>query len=209
MGESRVEAPPGMLHVPAGPFVFGRRERRELPDFWIDAYPVTNRDYLLFVQDTGHRPPGGWPADGPTEDQLDLPVVYVTFADAVAYAEALGKRLPTPAEFEKAARGPDGRKYPWGDQVGVRTTNTRESAIGRLVSVGSYEEGRSPYGCYDMAGNVLHWTRGAPAGSVQHRVLKGASFGHYLGSAAWSHQAPADAREPWLGFRCVWSPQET
>jgi len=198
-----------MVHVPAGPFAFGRRQRLELPDFWIDIYPVTNRDYALFVQDTGHRPPAGWPADGPGEDLLDLPVVHVTFDDARAYAESLGKRLPTPAEFEKAARGPDGRKYPWGDQVGVRTTNTRESAIGRLLPVGTFAEGRSPYGCYDMAGNVLHWTRGAPAEDPGQRVLKGCSFGHYLGAASWSHQAPANAREEWLGFRCVWSPGET
>jgi formylglycine-generating enzyme required for sulfatase activity len=195
-----------MVLVPDGPFRFGRREERTLPDFWIDVYPVTNRQYYAFAKEAGHRAPSHWPADGPTDDMLDLPVVNVTFADATAYATALGKRLPTPAEFEKAARGPEGRKYPWGNSSGVHTTNTKEAAIGKAVAVGSYEEGRSPYGCYDMAGNVLHWTRGAPESDPNQRVLKGSSYCHYLGAAAWSHQARADAREDYIGFRCCWSP---
>ncbi|MBL4847409.1 MAG: SUMF1/EgtB/PvdO family nonheme iron enzyme [Planctomycetes bacterium] len=203
---AETQAPAGMVEVPAGPFRFGRGRGREasLGRFWIDTTPVTNADYLRFVDDH-HRPaPRHWPREGLPDELLELPVVYVTYAEAEAYAEALGKRLPTPAQFEKAARGTEGLRYPWGNGLRARATNTRETGLGQLESVHAFPRGASPYGCLDLAGNVLHWTRTGDGGDV--RVLKGGSFLRFVAASAWSDEAPQEARLPDLGFRCVWLP---
>jgi len=202
------DPPADMIHVPAGPFVFGpgRDERVvELADFWIDAHAVTNREYEDFCAETGRRPPPHWSPRGCPEGLLDLPVVNVTWDDARAFAEHVGEQLPTPAQFEKAARGPDGPKYPWGDSAGLRCANTREAGLGALAAPERFEEGRSPYGCYDMAGNVLHWTRGTHDPERGTRVLKGSSFRRFLGQAAWSYEADPRERRDDVGFRCVWT----
>ncbi|MGE0708932.1 MAG: formylglycine-generating enzyme family protein [Planctomycetota bacterium] len=198
--------PPGMVQVPGGPFLFGRGKGRqvELGEFWIDATPVTNRAYLDYVNETRRPAPRHWPAQGPTDEMLDLPVVFVTYAEAEAYAEHLGQRLPTAAQFEKAARGTDGRKYPWGNTVRAKASNTRESGILRLTPVGAFPLGASPYGCHDMAGNVLHWTRALKKGNA--RTLKGGCFREFLGACCWTYEGEADKRLDHIGFRCVWTP---
>src|SRR5262245_19743883 len=120
------DAPPGMVHVPAGAFKFGPKQQPiELAEFWIDLTPVTNAEYAKFLEGKGRQQPGHWPANGLPDAWRDLPLTNITHADAEAYAKALGKLLPTPAQYEKAARGVEGRKYPWGDTVGLRTSNTR------------------------------------------------------------------------------------
>lgn len=206
-GAAPVAAPPGMVQVPAGPFRFGPKgDEVVLGAFWIDLTPVTNAEYAQFVKKTGRRHPSHWSPDGPNPGEDELPVVCVTCEDAEAYAKHLGKLLPTPAQFEKAARGPDGRKYPWGDEVGLRTSNTREAGVGALTPVQRYPRGRSPYGCFDMAGNVLHWTRGLHDKEKKTRVLKGSSFKHYLGASAWSYEGYPDSRQDAVGFRCMWVP---
>lgn len=204
--------PPGMIRIPAGPFKTGPKGDVEatLPEFWIDATPVTNKQYAAFVAATGRRQPSLWGPDGYEEPDAECPVVGVTFADAEAYATWAGKQLPTPAQFEKAARGTDGRKYPWGDMVGLKTGNTREAGLGRPCPVEAYPRGKSPYGCFDMNGNVLHWTRAKTSKEPDAPVvLKGCSFKHYLGSVAWSYDAPPTQRQDCVGFRCVWTPPKT
>ena len=200
--------PAGMIRVPAGPFKQGTKgDEVTLPEFWIDATPVTNKQYAAFVQATGRRAPTHWGPDGYEEKQADHPVVCVTFDDAQAYATWAGKQLPTPAQFEKAARGPDGRKYPWGDSVGLRTGNTRETGLGGPSPVEAYPRGKSPYGCFDMNANVLHWTRARVSKEEDAAVvLKGCSFRHYLGAAAWQYDAQPGQRQDCVGFRCVWAP---
>lgn len=201
------QAPPGMVHVPAGPFLFGRRKQEvTLGEFWIDRTPVTNEEYARFCETFNRPSPRHWPPDGILDDMLPLPVVNLTYAEAEAFAELTGKQLPTPAQYEKAARGTDGRKYPWGNSVGGRVTNTRESGIGELTPVEMFAEGKSPYGCLDMAGNVLHWTRGIYDEERETRVLKGSSHREFLGASSWSYEGNPAKRSEGVGFRCVWMP---
>ena len=142
----------------------GQKEERpqhvvHVDDFYIDQYEVTTRRYSQFLQDSGRDPPQNW-------TQVDLsihgqkPVVGINWHDAQAYCTWANKRLPTAAEWEKAARGPDGRTFPWGETLpNFQTAHFGKSDSNhvyddRLQSVGSFEQGRSPYGVYDMAGNV-------------------------------------------------------
>ena len=179
---------PQMVRIPAGEFLMGTREEdvdaivekygihrkyieREVPqrkvfvkEFEIGKYPVTNFEYRAFVQDTGHQPPGQWKDAQYPEGLGDHPVVAVSWHDAVAYCEWLSEktdrpyRLPAEAEWEKAARGTDGRGFPWGDEWDESKCNTREGGPGTTIPVGQYSpDGDSPYGLADMAGNVWEW----------------------------------------------------
>jgi formylglycine-generating enzyme required for sulfatase activity len=159
-----------------------------LPDYYLAKTPVTNAQFLAFVKATGYQTSAelegwGWVytgevkqiegADwqhpcGPQSDiagKYDHPVVQVSWHDAVAYchwlAEITGKpyRLPSEAEWEKGARGTDGRIYPWGNEWDTKRCNSRESGLGDTTPVGAYPAGASPYGLLDMAGNVWEWTR--------------------------------------------------
>jgi formylglycine-generating enzyme required for sulfatase activity len=138
-------------------------------DFYIDRYQVTNAQYLRFVHATkyqsrskeflAHLPPDIRSGASPLPPAISShPVTYVTYDDAVAYAEWLGKRLPTEVEWELAARGFDGREYPWGNTWKEGRCNSEEAARNGTVPVGSYELGKTVYGCYDMAGNAWDWT---------------------------------------------------
>jgi formylglycine-generating enzyme required for sulfatase activity len=177
-----------MVRVPAGPFLMGvpdadflaephEKPCREvtLSAYWIDVYPVTNARYRRFLSDGGYDrsefwTPLGWAwrsRSGVTAplmwaeagwDGPDQPVAGVSWFEADAYARWAGRRLPTDAEWEKAARGTDGRRYPWGDDWPVATLANFDGAVGRTTPVGLYPDGVSPYGCHDMAGNVNNWT---------------------------------------------------
>ena len=158
----------GMVRIPAGPFQMGSNDRH--PDesplhvvnlsspYYIDLYEVTNAEYRDYLRATGGSSKDIWPGGEFPADLARHPVANVNWFEAKAYCEWRGKRLPTEAEWEKAARGTDGRMYPWGNTMDVSRANIAESHIGHTTPVGSYPKGRSPYGLYDVAGNVWDWT---------------------------------------------------
>jgi formylglycine-generating enzyme required for sulfatase activity len=204
-----------MVLVPAGEFIMGsndggadeKPERRvTLEAFYMDKYEVTTTRYAAFMQATGRKEPGHW-----NEVRLashgDRPVVGVTWHDADAYCRHYSKRLPTEQEWEKAARGTDGRKYPWGnDEPTSLHANFGKSGFndyGVLVNVGSLEEGKSPYGIYDMAGNVWEWT--SSDYDSNNKVLRGGSWlyvARYLVSTYRNRNLPT-LRTSAVGFRCA------
>ncbi len=167
---------PEMILIPAGEFLMGsdpsvdedaRPDEQPqhtvyLPDYHLAKTPVTNAQYAAFVRATGHRLPEHWRLIGgqPPRGKENHPVVYVSRDDVIAYcrwlSEVTGKsyRLPSEAEWEKAARGTDGRIYPWGNQWDPNRCNSEEGGVGDTTPVGAYPEGASPYGVLDMAGNV-------------------------------------------------------
>ena len=177
-----VEALPGaretdpvpMVTIPAGAFLMGNPEGKgrdderpqrsvHLDEFAIDQVEVTNERYMAFVKSTGHRnPPNPYGTGSLTSINgiEQLPVVQTTWYDAKAYCSWAKKRLPTEAEWEKAARGTDGRLYPWGNEppTAKRANFDREwDGEHTLHAVGSLPDGDSPYGVKDMAGNVREW----------------------------------------------------
>ena len=171
-------APVDMVKVPKGPFLYGAEKIRVVidHDYWIDQYPVTNKKYGEFVRGGGYEHKKYWSVQGwrwKTEENVvgpvwwddikwnkpDHPVVGVSYYEAEAYAAWARKRLPTEQEWEKAARGEDGRQYPWGEEFDQNRCNSREPGIG-TTPVNQYPNGVSPYGCYDMVGNVSEWCLG-------------------------------------------------
>ncbi len=157
-----------MIQIPAGPFSMGTDSERAnsqdrpqhevmVEDYWIDKYPVTNAKYARFIVSTKRRPPLDWD-DGviPTGRYL-YPVTMVSWYDAQAFCRWEIKRLPLEEEWEKAARGTDGRRWPWGNKIDPKLLNTYYS-VGSTTDVTNYVAGASPYGVFDMAGNVSEWT---------------------------------------------------
>ncbi|MFW6119084.1 MAG: SUMF1/EgtB/PvdO family nonheme iron enzyme [Planctomycetota bacterium] len=126
--------------------------------FYIGQTEVTNQQYLQFVHETGHAPPSYWEDDEYPEGRGDYPVRQISASDARAYAAWAGGRLPTEAEWEKAARGVDGRRYPWGDRFREDCAQHMRSEDAGPTRVGSFKAWSSPYGCMDMIGNVMEWT---------------------------------------------------
>ncbi len=157
-----------MVTIPAGPFTMGTSLDRadpqdkpehkvDLPQYAIDKYPVTNAQYARFVAATGHRPPSNWKS-GRIPAGMELhPVTLVTWYDAQAYAKWAHKRLPTEAEYEKAGRGADGRRWPWGNAMDPKRLNTYYT-VNSTTPVTAYPGGASPYGVFDLSGNVDEWT---------------------------------------------------
>ena len=204
---------PEMIPIPAGEFLMGSDPSRDehaenneqpqdtlyLPDYYIANTPVTNAQYAAFVHATRHDLPKHWRHGKPPRGEEDHPVAFVTWYDAVAYCRWLSKvtdkayRLPSEAEWEKAARGTDGRIYPWGNQPPHVGKCNFGMNVGSTTPVGRYSpRGDSPYGCADMAGNVWEWTRSLyryylydpgdgrenlGAGRDVARVLRGGNFG--------------------------------
>jgi formylglycine-generating enzyme required for sulfatase activity len=135
-----------------------------LSDYYIAKMPVTNAQYAAFVEATLREPPSPWESGKPLVGKEDHPVVDVTWHDAVAYCRWLAKitrrsyRLPSEAEWEKAARGTDGRIYPWRDEPPDESRCNFDKYIGETTPVGMYsQQGDGPYGCVDVAGNVWEW----------------------------------------------------
>jgi serine/threonine-protein kinase len=179
-GTVRVFEPDGkeMVYVPAGEFLYGEdNETRSLPGYWIDKTPVTNAEYAKFINATGHRIPEHWTEGKPPTGKEEHPVVNISWQEATTYCRWAGKRLPTEEEWEKAARGVDGRIYPWGDEE----PNERKCNYNRQTSdttqVGRHSpQGDGPYGSVDMAGNVWEWINEWYDGDRNYRVLRGGSW---------------------------------
>jgi formylglycine-generating enzyme required for sulfatase activity len=160
-----------MVEIPGGPFEMGNDEsdpneapahQVDLTAFMIDRFEATNADFDAFVEDTSYvtyaETQEGQPSwrDEFVEGETNHPVVRVTWDDAAAYCTWAGKRLPSEEEWEKAARGPEGLLYPWGNEWDPGQANVKESGIRDTVAVGSYPA--NGYGLFDAAGNVWEWT---------------------------------------------------
>lgn len=184
-----------MILIPAGPFHFGPNGKQgDLPAFEIDKYPVTNAQFAQ-VKPSHSYPP----------DEINHPVTKVTWIEANGYARKLGKSLPTEAMWEKAARGTDRRRFPWGERFSPQYCNTFESKIGATTPVDAYPEGQSPYGVMDMAGNVWEWTSTYLDQRKTARVLKGGAHnGEARFALTYSKFAyPERGLLPTAGFRCA------
>jgi formylglycine-generating enzyme required for sulfatase activity len=228
--EQRLED--GMVSVPAGPFIFGWEPHINLrvatvrEGFWIDRFPVTNEEFCRFLNACGNREEAGakWiDLQGAyarekcrisgREGRFTVergyenhPVIYVSWYGAAAYAKWAGKRLPSEQEWEKAARGIDGRRFPWGEEFSVQRCNTAESRCEGTTEVGEYAGlGRSPYGAEDMAGNVWEWTGSMWSEKEQYRVLRGGSWGDGSVFAACSARNSGHPHYRYfiVGFRCA------
>jgi formylglycine-generating enzyme required for sulfatase activity len=229
-------APDDMVLVPAGEFTMGSPEgdpdekpahKVQISAFFMDKYEVTVKQYAAFLQESGGDRPAEWKTMNKTANQ-NRPVMGVDWAEAARYCKWAGKRLPTEAEWEKAARGTDGRLYPWGNDpptplhanYGKKEWNNHEA----LVPVGTLEAGKSPYGIYDMAGNVWEWVSdwydndyykhspaespaGPPTGGF--KVIRGGSWNTSARNlrAADRYFDPPSFRSQYVpGFRCAKTP---
>jgi formylglycine-generating enzyme required for sulfatase activity len=201
--ETRIgKEPHQMIAIPAGKYIRGTNNR--LPDegpqytaetkaFLIDRYEVTNLQYKQFIDATKRKSPNHFRNRTYPDGKVDHPVVWVSWYDAHDYCAWAGKRLPTDIEWEKAARGmADDRDFPWGDTFDVTKVNSPVrwkslNLVGDTMPVGSLEAGKSPYGLYDMSGNVWEWTDSwytqYPGNTWQsenygelYKVLKGGSW---------------------------------
>jgi formylglycine-generating enzyme required for sulfatase activity len=246
----------GMVLVPAGPFTRGSNDDHvqqatnwcgcaranfedelymhqvEVSAFYIDRTPVTNSQFEAFVTATAYQTEAERKAEANTwrtaydGGKPDHPVVWMSWNDAAAYCEWAGKRLPTEAEWEKAARGTDARLWPWGNNWDPARANTAEGGRKGTMPVGSFPDGASPYGVLDMAGNVWEWVgdwfgytyyqtesgRSAnpqgPEGG-EDRVLRGGGYRNGLWDVrtANRHKGGASGYAPDHGFRCARSAQ--
>lgn len=172
----------GMIRIPAGTYTVGTEnagstyapiQEINLPEFWIDQYEVSNAGYAQFLTETDREAPTDWPGDAAPTDEENHPVDNITWADATAYCAWAGKRLPTEGEWEVAARGSEGRLFPWGNNQSVVP----------LPQSGTYPVGGKPtnqssFGVFDMAGNVWEWV-GEPYAPIEegHQVLRGGANG--------------------------------
>lgn len=212
----------------------GPRREETLPAFAITRTPVTNEQYAAFITATGHAAPDvdaktwegyglihpfartrrhAWVGGRPPAGRADHPVVLVSLADAEAYAAWLGRRtgktwrLPTEAEWVKAARGTDGRMFPWGDDWNPDLLNSADKGPFDTVPVGRFPAGASPFGLLDAAGQVYEWTA-TPAGPGRH-IVKGGSWddsGCGVCRPAARHGRPDDLKHILIGFRLVRDP---
>ncbi len=223
-----------LLFVPAGEFRMGSDTGEPddrpahtvyLDAFWIDQTEVTNKQYAACVTSGGCTKPSNNSSSTHTSyydnPQFDNhPVLYVNWDQAMAYCKWTGRRLPTEAEWEKAARGTDDRTFPWGENAPDVNLSNFNINIGDTTPVGNYPDGASPYGAMEMAGNVWEWvsdwygetyyqtspsSNPTGADSGDRRVLRGGSWGDGVDIVRSSNRTwdfPADA-DPYIGFRCA------
>lgn len=206
--EQATEATEGMVLVENGPFLLGDANRStQLNAFEIDIYPVTNRQYKLFLESTGYgHVPEHWRDNTYAPDLGNHPVVNVSWQDAHAYARWVGKRLPTEHEWEKAARGPRGRVYPWGNAFNHFNCNCRELGLRSTTDVTQFHSGVSQYGCYDMSGNVWEWTSSNVfPENDEAKVIRGGSWANTREEVKATTRAyeRTERRRRDVGFRCA------
>ncbi len=206
------------------------RHRVRLSSFWLDRTEVTVADYQQCVV-RGRCAPVPFARGARRFERPDLPVSLVTFADAAGYCRQRGARLPTEAEFERAARGLGGRQYPWGEIFNTRVANHGRFGVDRtderdgfveLAPVGSLPAGRTPEGLLDLAGNVAEWVAdlfapyspataidptgpSGPLGSGGTHIVRGGDYQSPPPLLRGASRLPADPldRRPWIGFRCA------
>lgn len=218
-------APDAMVSVPGGTFKMGRDsgDKLERPAhsvavkaFFIDLNEVTNEEYQRFVSATKRRAPAHWVGGKIPDGQMKLPVVNVSWGDANAYARWAKKRLPTEAEWEFAARGTDGRVYPWGNAWKPDYANAGQGKKGRILEAGSYAPGASPFGALDMCGNVWEWTASdfkdypgsktpsALAGAGL-KVIRGGAYDAIPKNSTTTYRGALSPDRPYpkTGFRCA------
>jgi len=233
MQESALSNTDLMAFIPGGKFIMGSNERwdDEAPEyiesvdkFYIDLYEVTNADYKKFTHDTKRESPYHWPNGEIPDNKKNYPVIYVNWFDAEQYCKWKGKRLPTEQEWEKAARGESGNIYPWGNSWATDKSNHPYKGSIGTEPVGSYPNGKSPYGLYDMSGNVWEWVDSFylphPGNNINRgeygkdkRVLKGGSwfdclsYGCGLSSPTFNRSFfTPEVKNNSFGFRCAKSP---
>lgn len=201
-----------MVLVPGGEFIYGEgdnRRRLTLPSFYMDKYEVTTKRYLAFRQATGRKE--SYKVNELIQaSDADRPIIGVDWQDAGDYCRYYGKRLPTEEEWEKAARGTDGRIYPWGDDEPTRDLagydwdkKQRWQGYDSLSPVGAHEAGKSPYGIYDLAGGVIEWT--SSDYERETKVIRGGSWVSHPSALRSAHRRGVSAtyRLNALGFRCA------
>jgi eukaryotic-like serine/threonine-protein kinase len=210
--------------IPAGDFVYGSTRgddderparHRTLPAFAIDRTEVTRADYARCVAARRCKTPAPDGAAAVAGEETDRwPQTGISWRDARAYCSFAGGRLPTEAEWEKAARGEDGREYPWGDDAACARANwgnfegegpCADLNPGRPVAVGQYPAGASPYGVLDLAGNVWEWVADRYDQDPARRVVRGGSCcSYFVGPRAANRNAwDPEHRDRDLGFRCA------
>ncbi|MBL6966358.1 MAG: SUMF1/EgtB/PvdO family nonheme iron enzyme [Anaerolineales bacterium] len=205
------ENPAGIewVETPSGVFLYGDRKKEETIErpYLIGKYPVTNEQYKRFIDaNINHQAPKHWNKETRTypKGKAHHPVVYVSWHDAQTFCKWAKCRLTTEEEWEKAARGADGRTYPWGDDwVDGHYCNSREAGIKTTTAVDHYPQGVSPYGVWDMSGNVWEWTN--TKAFMGTRVLRGGSWfntGRGVRSALRFRYSPSNPNFN-LGFRCA------
>ena len=231
----KVEPPQGvkvsddMVYVPPGQFIMGEEKGIRITSlkegFFIDKYPVTNAQFCEFLNERGNQQKGcrEWiDLEGSLEKEKcrirkggdrfavesgfeDHPVIFVIWYGASAYAQWAGKRLSAEDEWEKAARGIDGRIYSWGNEFDKEKCNIDESGIGHTTLVKNYQEGRSPHGCLNMTGNVWEWTDSWLDEEKRIRVLRGGSWyvNRSFAHCAFRYRGFPGFRFLLPGFRCA------
>lgn len=211
--DERIEEIGKFVIISAGEFLFGETKKKEtLSEYEIGVYPVTNKEYRGFlVSNPKHEIPKHLNKKESPEDIEIHPVVNVNYHDALAYCKWRTETekgdyeysLPSEEEWEKAARGTDGRNFPWGDEFDMNKCNTQESGIGGTTPVNHYPDGVSPFGCYDMSGNVWEWTS---TGSISDKKrIRGGAWLTVQDGAKCSNVNAVFAKYGTLsiGFRCV------
>ena len=221
-----------MVLVAAGEFTMGSAEgdddeqpvhRVFLDSFYLDTFEVTNGRFAKFVAAIGSEPPWGFADHDTPVLQAEQPVRWVTWLEATGYCLWAGKRLPTEAEWEKAARGSDGRPYPWGTEPPTpahAVFGLKEGGADSVSLIGDREKGRSPYGVHDLAGNLYEWVsdwyddasyttqpainpHGPPEGTA--KVQRGGSYinSPYRLRASFRTKGDPTEHDPHVGFRCA------
>ena len=241
--------PPEMVAIPAGKFLRGSdkvdvnqqaselgttkpwyldehpQHKHFLPLFYIDRHEVTNAQYKAFIDATRAKPPVYFFGRSIPPGRQNHPVTDVSWYEADHFCRWSGKRLPTEAEWEKAARGTDGREFPWGETYDKTKLNAGDSGRGDILPVGSLKEGAGPYGVMDLSGNVWEWVEDwyqpYPNSTYQsnlfgekQKVFRGGGWGgigHYslplFYRAAYRSSIPPEEAYADLGFRCAKSPK--
>ena len=213
--------PSGMVYIPDGVFRMGSEDADtyESPvhevtvaPFFMDRTEVSNEQYAAFLKATNHAAPPDWKDNQYPPNAGQMPVVNVSWQDANDYAAWAGKRLPTEAEWEFAARTTDRRRYPWGMKWDTAKANTNETGLNRPAEVGYYADAANPFGLLNMAGNVWEWTasevksyKDASIVLAPGKVIRGGAFYTPKERATTTYRgfAPPDKKAPGIGFRCV------